>query len=70
MDEAKWTPMVVVRANEDPAVIAMECRANRGTNDSALYLEKTSIRGGQSGKRCFGETCSESVKRARDAKLL
>ncbi len=45
MSEAKWTPMVVVRAAEDPAVVAMECRANRGTNDSALYLEKTSIRG-------------------------
>lgn len=51
MNEAKWTPMVVVRAAEGPAVIAMECRANRGTNDSALYLEKTSIRGGQRGKR-------------------
>jgi hypothetical protein len=50
-NEAKWTPMVVVRAYKDPAVIAMECRANRGTNDSALYLEKTSIRGGQRGKR-------------------
>ena len=51
MNEAKWTPMVVVRAIDGPAVIAMECRANRGTNDSALYLEKTSIRGGQRGKR-------------------
>ena len=51
MNEAKWTPMVVVRAAEGPAVNAMECRANRGTNDSALYLEKTSIRGGQRGKR-------------------
>ena len=37
--------MVVVRAEAGPAVSAMECRANRGTNDSALYLEKTSIRG-------------------------
>ncbi len=51
MNEAKWTPMVVVRADKDPAVIAMECRAKRGTNDSALYLEKTSIREGQRGKR-------------------
>jgi hypothetical protein len=51
MNEAKWTPMVVVRADKDPAVIVMECRANRGTNDNALYLEKTSIRGGQEGKR-------------------
>ena len=45
MNEAKWTPMVVVRADEGPAVSAMERRANRGTNDSALYLDKTSIRG-------------------------
>jgi hypothetical protein len=51
MDEAKLTPMVVVQAHKDPAVVAMECRANRGTNDSALYLDKTSIRGGQRGKR-------------------
>ena len=51
MNEAKWTPMVVVRVDEDPVVMAMECRANRGTIDSALYLEKTSIRGGQRGKR-------------------
>ena len=46
MNEAQCTPMVVVRADEGPAVNAMECRAKRGTNDSALYLEKTSIRGG------------------------
>lgn len=51
MNEAMWTPMVLVRAAEGPAVSAMECRAKRGTNDSALYLEKTSIRGGQGGKR-------------------
>ena len=51
MDEAKWTPMVVVRTIDGPAVNAMECRAKRGTNDSTLYLEKTSIRGGQRGKR-------------------
>ena len=51
MNEAKWTPMVVVRAADGPAVNAMECRAKRGTNDSRLYLEKTSIRGGQRGKR-------------------
>jgi hypothetical protein len=50
MNEAKWTPMVVVRADKDPAMIAMECRANRGTNDSALYLEEASIGGGQRGK--------------------
>ena len=70
MNEAQWTPMVVVRADQGPAVIAMECRAKRGTKDSALYLEKTSIRGGQRGKRRYGETCGELVKRARDAKLL
>ena len=45
MNEAQYAPMVVVWADEGPAVNAMECRANRGTNDSALYLEKTSIRG-------------------------
>ena len=49
MNEAQCTPMVVVRADEGPAVNAMECRAKRGTNDSALYLEKTSIRGAQRG---------------------
>jgi hypothetical protein len=47
MNEAKWTRMVVVRAAAVPAVIATECRTNQGTNDCALYLEKTSIRGGQ-----------------------
>ena len=51
MNEAQYAPMVVVRAAEGPAVNAMECRAKRGTNDSELYLEKTSIRGGQRGKR-------------------
>jgi hypothetical protein len=50
MNEAMWTPMVVGQAANGPAVNAMECRAKRGTNDSALYLEKTSIRGGQRGK--------------------
>jgi hypothetical protein len=45
MNEAKWTPMVVVRAHKDPAVIAMKCRANRGTNDSVLYLEKPRLEG-------------------------
>jgi len=45
MNEAKWTPMVSMRtAKTGPFVKAMECRANRGTNDSALYFEKTSIR--------------------------
>ena len=42
--------MVVVRADEDPDANAMECRAKRGTNDSALYLDKTSIRGGSERK--------------------
>ena len=50
MNEAKWTPMVVVPTAEGRDVIAMECRANRGTNDSALYLEITSIRGGSERK--------------------
>jgi hypothetical protein len=45
MNKVKWTPMVLVRAADGPAVNAMECRAIRGTNDSALYLDKTSIRG-------------------------
>lgn len=32
MNEAQCTTMVVVRADEGPAVNAMECRAKRGTN--------------------------------------
>ena len=51
MNEAQCTPMVVVRADVGPAVIAMECRAKRGTNDNEMYLDKTLIRGGQRGER-------------------
>ncbi len=52
MNEAKWTPVVSVWTAEiGPLVKAMECRAKRGTSDNEMYLDKTSIRGGQRGKR-------------------
>ena len=43
-----WTPMVFGLGDfvEPLWVNAMGCCANRGTNDSKMYLEKTSIRGG------------------------
>jgi hypothetical protein len=57
--------MVTVRTGDGPVVKATECRANRDTNDSALYLEKISTRGDQRGKRLICETCGESVKRPK-----
>ena len=71
MNEAKWTPMVVRSAECEPAVNAMECRANRGTNDSALYLKKPRLEGVREENADMARLAvGGSVTRARDAKLL